>query len=92
MLADTDAANELRAKLAEKKYDVIVANIVADIILAMKDLFASLLKDDGRLILSGIISERAEEVANGMVEAGFEAITIRERGGWTAILEKKTDK
>ncbi|MBQ2756763.1 MAG: 50S ribosomal protein L11 methyltransferase [Oscillospiraceae bacterium] len=92
VLADTDAANELRAKLAEKKYDVIVANIVADIILAMKDLFASLLKDDGRLILSGIISERAEEVANGMVEAGFEAITIRERGGWTAILEKKTDK
>lgn len=92
VLADTDAANELRAKLAEKKYDIIAANIVADIILAMKDLFASLLKDDGRLILSGIISERAEEVANGMIEAGFEAITIREKGGWTAILEKKAGK
>jgi len=92
VLAENEAAEKLRAALAEKKYDIIVANIVADIILAMKELFASLLKDEGRLVLSGIISERAEEVAEGMKSAGFEAITIRERGGWTAILEKKANQ
>jgi len=48
--------------------------------------------ESGRLVLSGIISERAEEVAEGMKSAGFEAITIRERGGWTAILEKKANQ
>ena len=89
VLADSAEAEALRAKLAEKRYDVIVANIVADVILGMRELFRSLLKEDGRLILSGIISERADEVAAGMSEAGFEAVTIRERGGWTAILEKK---
>ena len=89
MLADGAEAEALRVKLAEKRYDVIVANIVADVILGMRELFRSLLKEDGRLILSGIISERADEVAAGMSEAGFEAVTVRERGGWTAILEKK---
>mgnify|MGYP004671289585 CR=1 FL=1 len=89
VLAGNAAADELRARLAEKKYDVIVANIVADVILGMRELFGELLKKDGRLILSGIISERADEVAGGMKSAGFETVAIRERGGWTAILEKK---
>ncbi len=89
VLGQDAAADELRARLAEKRYDVIVANIVADVILGMKELFAALLRDDGRLILSGIISERAGEVADGMKAAGFETITVRERGDWTAILEKK---
>ncbi|MBQ7094252.1 MAG: 50S ribosomal protein L11 methyltransferase, partial [Clostridia bacterium] len=52
----------LNNKLAEKKYDVICANIVADVLKNMCETLLSWLKDDGTLIISGIIEERKDEV------------------------------
>lgn len=84
-LANDDAARGLRSALAEKRYDVIAANIVADVILGMRELFSELLAPDGVLLLSGIISERADEVADGVSAAGFRIDSVSERGGWVEI-------
>lgn len=66
-------------------YDVITANIVADVIKAMAPLFPRFLKPDGTLILSGIITERADEVLETVTAQGFAVLEKREASGWCAV-------
>ena len=69
-------------------YNVITANIVADVIIAMSGLFRGFLADNGTLIVSGIITERLPEVLTALKEAGFTVTEQREREGWNAIVLK----
>lgn len=66
-------------------YDLITANIVADVLIAMSDLFRQKLKNNGILIISGIITERKDEVVNAVVDSGFEVIETAEGEGWAAV-------
>ncbi|MCR4779823.1 MAG: 50S ribosomal protein L11 methyltransferase [Ruminiclostridium sp.] len=70
-------------------YDIITANIVADVIIAMSGLFGGFLKTDGTLIVSGIIDERLAEVSFTLEKAGWKAAEIRKAEGWNAIVLKK---
>lgn len=75
--------------LGYNKYDVIFANIVADVIKAMSSYFGQFLKDDGTLIVSGIITERKEEVMETLMQNGFKVIESFEDGSWSSMLLKK---
>lgn len=66
-------------------YDIITANIVADVIIGMKGLFKEFLACNGVLIVSGIISERKNEVINELLTEDFSVKEIKEQDGWTAI-------
>lgn len=66
-------------------YDIITANIVADVLIAMSPLFKSFIKPNGILILSGIISERSSEVISAMNDNGYTLIEMREKDGWAAV-------
>ncbi|MCH5325012.1 MAG: 50S ribosomal protein L11 methyltransferase [Eubacterium sp.] len=66
-------------------YDVIVANIVADVIIGMSPYFYGFMKPDGTLIVSGIITERLDEVTDALTTNGFEITELREKEGWNAI-------
>lgn len=73
--------------LAEKidgKYDIITANIVADVLIAMKDYFVRYLKKGGILIVSGIIEERMEEVLTAIESVGFIRQNVSIKEGWAA--------
>lgn len=75
-------------ELADKidgKYDIITANIVADVLIAMSDFFARYLKDNGILIISGIIEERMDEVVSAVESSGFEAAESNIKEGWAAV-------
>lgn len=75
---------DLQTKIAGE-YEVITANIIADVILGLRETFLKNLKPGGTLIVSGIIDDRADEVEDGLQSAGF---TLRERaaqGGWVAM-------
>ncbi|MBQ6675919.1 MAG: 50S ribosomal protein L11 methyltransferase [Ruminococcus sp.] len=67
-------------------YDVVCANIVADVLIAMSDYFMSFLNDDGVLIVSGIIKQRADEVFSVLKQKGFVMVGIREREDWVAAM------
>ena len=69
-------------------YDVICANIVADVIIAMSPLFNGFLKKGGRLIVSGIIDERVDEVCAALSENGWETVSEKNEEGWNCILLK----
>ena len=59
--------------------------LVADVLIAMKDIFRKKIKDNGTLIISGIIVERKDEVVNAVVGAGFEVVNSAECDGWAAV-------
>lgn len=65
-------------------YDLLCANIVADVLIAMSGKFAGFLKDNGTLIVSGIIDQRKDEVLDIIKSKGFEITEIREKEDWVA--------
>ena len=67
-------------------YDVIVANIVADVIIALAPQVGKLLKKGGVFLCSGIIDDRAEEVREKLVEAGWTIEETRSSEGWFSYL------
>ncbi len=71
------------------KYDLCVANIVADIIIRMSPDIADYLTDNGRLIVSGIISMRAGEVREALTANGFTITREVAENDWLAILCSK---
>lgn len=71
--------------------DVIVANILADILVLLTDDAYRLVKDQGYLILSGIISEKLDMVLEAAFSAGFFLETHMVQGEWNALVFKKTD-
>ena len=66
-------------------YDIILANIVADVIIALAPMVHSLLKQGGWFLCSGIIDTRAEEVKARLLEAGLEILEERSSEGWFAF-------
>lgn len=63
-------------------YDVVFANIVADVLIAMTPYFAGFLREGGRLIVSGIINDRVDEVIDGLTAAGFKIDEQRSSEDW----------
>ena len=79
-------------KQAEKTdggYDLIVANIVADIIIRLAPDVGDYLAPDGTFVVSGIIAERAEEVLGVLRANGYEVKDERYENGWYAAALKK---
>ncbi len=69
-------------------FDVICANIVADVLIGMKDIFRGFINENGILIISGIISFRKDEVIEAITEQGFEVLEVHEKDDWVAIALK----
>ncbi len=63
---------------------MIAANIVADVLIAMKDFFVRYLKKGGVLLISGIIEERMDEVLEAVKGAGLTLCEVGVREGWAA--------
>ena len=74
----------------EIEADVIVANILADILVHLTEDAYRLVKDEGYLIMSGIISEKWEMVRKSAEAAGFFLETHMIQGEWNACVFKKT--
>jgi len=76
--------DERLADAIDGSYDIITANIVADVLIAMKDHFARYLRNGGTLIISGIIEERMDEVLSAVESAGFTKKEVSVKEGWAA--------
>lgn len=83
----TDAA--LRVELATRKYEVVTANIVASVIVALLPIVPPLLREGGVFITSGIIRERLDEVKEAIVASGLTILDVKVNEEWCAILARK---
>ena len=66
-------------------YDLVLANIVADVIIALAPRVRGLLSSGGTFLCSGIIEGRADEVAKALAAGGVEVRERREDNGWYAF-------
>ena len=67
-------------------YDVVVANIVADVIIALAPRVRPLLRPGGVFLCSGIIDDRAAEVRRRLEEAGWQVAETNASEGWYSYL------
>ena len=84
-----EVSDLLRQADASVEYDVICANIVADIILRMIPDLAPFMSERTVLLASGIITERAEDVIAGFAAHGYRVVERNEENGWCALAVKK---
>ena len=70
-------------------FDLVLANIVADVIIALAPAIISHLRSGGCLVASGVILPRREDVIAALESAGLIVTDAREQEGWCALLMKK---
>ncbi|MCQ9625628.1 50S ribosomal protein L11 methyltransferase [Cetobacterium somerae] len=79
---------DLISVVKDKQFDVVVANILADVILLLlKDIF-KVVKKDGLIIFSGIIEDKLPEIVKQVEEKGLEILEIKRDKEWRALLIK----
>lgn len=72
--------------ISKRKYPLIYANIVADVIIAILPLVKKCLENDGIFITSGIIEDRVSDVTYALEESGFKIIKKNQRKDWVSLV------
>lgn len=70
-------------------YDIVVANILADVLVPLTPVIKNQLKSGGIYITSGIIDEKEKTVADAVKAAGFTILEITRQGEWVSITAQK---
>ena len=78
----------MQNEIAQNEYDVVVANIVADVIIALAPKAREYMKKGGVFITSGIIEDRVDDVKAALEKCGFEIDSIKQRKDWVSIVCK----
>ena len=81
----------LMAALRENRYDVVLVNIVADVIIGLAPVLPRFLDDGSVLILSGILDTRLEDVLAALKSADLTPIQIRAKEDWRCVTAKRSD-
>ena len=71
------------------QYDLVCANIVADVIIQLCDSVLPFLKDEGLFLCSGIIDSRESDVLEKLEQVGLRVRDRAESGGWVALVCEK---
>lgn len=80
---------KLQETVGEGCYDIVVANILADVIIPMAPVIPARLKKEGIFITSGIIDFKENEVKEAIEAAGLSIVEINHQGEWVNITAKK---
>lgn len=72
----------------DRKYDIVVANILADVIIPLSSVVKQYIKEDGVYITSGIIAEKEDAVKNAMEANGFTVIDVVHMNDWVSVVAK----
>ena len=86
-IGDILTDKDLQDKIAGQ-YDVVAANIVADVIIRLAPFAHTCCKKGAPFIVSGIIDERKDEVLAKLAEAGFAVEQTKQAESWNAILTR----
>ena len=79
----------LQEKVGTEEYEIVVANILADVIIPMAPVIPARLKKGGYFITSGIIDFRENDVKEAIEKAGLKVIEINHQGEWVNITAQK---
>ena len=80
---------DVQDKVGYGKYDIVVANILADVLVALTPVIVDQLKDGGIYITSGLIDDKEETVVEAVKAAGLEVREVTYQGEWVSVTARK---
>ncbi len=83
----TDKA--VQDRVGYEKYDIVVANILADVLVPLTPVICRQLKEGGVYITSGIIDDKEETVVEAVKAAGLEALEVTYQGEWVSVTARR---
>lgn len=85
---------KLREHVGDAKYDIVTANILADVLVLLTPAIVRHMKPGGYYITSGIINEnhKEQDVRDAMLAAGLEIVEVTYQGEWVSVTGKKCEK
>ena len=86
VLCCEESGETLRKEICKQKYNIVTANIVADVIVELIPFVTTVLKPGGIFIASGIIDERVDEVIAAFAKGGFSIVEQLSLEGWRCIV------
>ena len=75
----------LMENLAQKHYDLVLVNIVADVIIGLSPVLPNFLGEGTVLLCSGILDNRLEDVVRALESQGIRILEIKEKEDWRSI-------
>ena len=89
MIGNVIDDKDVQDKVGYGKYDIVVANILADVLVALTPVIVDQLKDGGIYITSGIIDDKEETVVEAVKAAGLEVLEVTYQGEWVSVTARK---
>lgn len=80
---------EVQDKVGYEKYDIVVANILADVLIPLTPVILHQLKAGGIYITSGIIDVKEEAVVEAVKASGLEVLEVNHQGEWVSVTARK---
>ena len=92
LTGNVTADKALMSQLSLKEYDVVLVNIVADVIIGLAPILPGFLTEKSRLICSGILNTRLEDVRAALTAAGLTVTSVREKEDWRCVTAERRVK
>lgn len=80
---------EVQDKVGYEKYDIVAANILADVLVPLTPVIIHQLKKGGIYITSGTIEDKEEVVVEAVKKAGLEVLEVNHQGEWVSVTARK---
>ena len=89
MIGNIISEKEIQDRVGYDSYDIVVANILADVLVPLTPVIVSHLKKGGYYITSGIIDDKEETVVTAVKAAGLEVVEVTYQGEWVSVTARK---
>lgn len=80
---------EVQDKVGYEKYDIVTANILADVLVPLTPVIVHQMKPGAVYITSGILDVKEEVVKEAVVAAGLEVVEVTHQGEWVSVTARK---
>ena len=89
LTGNVTADKDLMERLSQKEYGLVLVNIVADVIIGLAPILPEFLGKDTKLICSGILDNRLEDVLEALTRAGLTVTGTKEKEEWRCVTARK---
>ena len=92
LTGNVTADKKLMARLQQEQYELVLVNIVADVIIGLSPVLPQFLQEESKVILSGILDTRLEDVLTALEKAGLAVEKICAKEEWRCVIAKRRTK
>jgi len=89
MIGNIISDKEIQDRVGYEKYDIVVANILAEVLVPLTPVIVNQLKPGGIYITSGIINGKEGLVQRAATDAGMEVVEVTQQGEWMSVTARK---